>query len=202
MKQFLTIFFATVLIGCSFGPAVRETPITYDLGAPRVAATGTKSISASVLVHNVAAPFWLDTPAIVYRLNREAGRQQTYANSRWVASPAALLTQLLRERLAQAGTGGVVSSADGVRADYTLHVELEDFAQVFEQADASHGVVMARASLVNAAQRTLVAQKDFSFEHAAATPDAEGGVRALTEAGNDLINAIVAWAADNIAAAK
>jgi len=200
MKQFVTIFFVTVLAGCSFGPAVRTTPVIYDLGAPRAATTGNKNISASVLVHNVEAPFWLDTPAIVYRLKSEAGRQQTYANSHWVAAPAALLTQSLRDRLAQVSAGGVVNAADGVRADYALRVELEDFAQVFEQADTSRGVVMARASLINAARRTLVAQRDFAFERTAATPDAAGGVAALTEAGNDLIDAIVAWVAANIAA--
>ncbi len=200
MKKLLIMLFAVVLAGCSLGPAVKNTPVTYDLGAPHINdAASSKTINVSLLVHNVTAPFWLDTPAIVYRFKQDAGRQQSYADSRWVASPAALLTQRLRDRLTQASTGGVVGAADGVRADYTLRVELEDFAQVFDQADTSRGIIMARASLVNAAQRMLVAQKDFTFEHTATTPNAEGGVYALTEAGDDLIDAIVTWTAANIA---
>jgi cholesterol transport system auxiliary component len=200
MKKPLMMLLAAMLAGCSFGPAVKQTPATYDLGAPRINdGTCGKTINISLLVHNVTAPFWLDTPAIVYRFKQDAGRQQSYADSQWVASPAALLTQRLRDRFTQASVGGVVGVADGVRADYTLRVELEDFAQAFDQADTSHGIIMARASLVNATQRMLVAQKDFTFEHAAATPNAEGGVRALAAASDDLIDAIVTWTAANLA---
>jgi len=200
MKNLLMMLFVAVLAGCSLGPAVKKTPVTYDLGAPHINdAASSKTINVSLLVHNVTAPFWLDTPAIVYRFKQDAGRQQSYADSQWVASPAALLTQRLRDRFTQASTGGVVGAADGVRADYTLRVELEDFAQAFDQADASHGIIMARASLVNATQRMLIAQKDFTFEHASATPNAEGGVQALAEASDDLIDAIVTWTAANIA---
>jgi len=200
MKKLLMMFLAAVLAGCSFGPAVKNTPVTYDLGAPRTDdIAGGKIINVSLLVHNVMAPFWLDTPAIIYRFKQDAGRQQSYADSRWVASPAALLTQRLRDRFTQASTGGVIGVADGVRADYILRVELEDFAQVFDRADASRGVIMARASLVDATRRVLVAQKNFTFEHAAATPNAQGGVQALTEASDGLIDAIITWTAANIA---
>ena len=198
MRWLATIFLIGGLTACSFGPAARETPTIYDLGAPRPVSAGVTSIHASVLMHNIEAPFWLDTSAIIYRMNGEAGRQQTYSSSRWAASPAALLTQLLRDRLARASSGGVVSAADGVRADYILRVELEDFSQVFDRADSSHGVVVARASLIDAAHRTLLTQKDFTFEQAADTQDASGGVRALTEASDNLLDAVVAWAASKI----
>jgi len=200
MKELLMIFLAATLAGCSFGPAVKQTPATYDLGIPRYNdIAGGKTINVSLLVYDVEAPFWLDTPAIVYRFKQDAGRQQSYADSQWVAPPAALLTQRLRGRFTQTSTGGVVGVTDGVRADYTLRVELEDFAQVFDRADASRGVIMARASLVNATRRVLVAQKDFTFDHAAAISNAEGGVEALTDASDDLIDAIVTWTAASIA---
>jgi cholesterol transport system auxiliary component len=60
-------------------------------------------------------------------------------------------------------------------------------------------VVVARASLVNTAKRTLVAQRSFTIEKPAASADAEGGVRALAAAGDELVDSIVAWTAAGIA---
>ena len=117
-------------------------------------------------------------------------------------APAALLTQRLRGRLAAASDGGVIGIADGARADYTLRVELDDFSQVFDAVDASRAVVIARASIVNVARRTLQAQKSFTIERAAASANAEGGVRALAAAGDDLIEAIVTWTAASLAPEK
>ena len=62
--------------------------------------------------------------------------------------------------------------------------------------------MIARASLVNTAKRTLVAQKNFTLERAATSLDAQGGVRALSAAGGELVDAIVAWTATGIAQDK
>jgi cholesterol transport system auxiliary component len=200
MKKALWIAAALLLAGCSAGPVTRDTPVTYDFGPQREDAAAARTVRASVLVNGVVAPAWLDTPAIVYRLNyQDAARRQLYANSRWVTAPAALLTQRLRSRIAAVSEGGVVGVADGARADYSLRVELEEFSQVFDAAERSRGVVIARASLINTAKRTLVAQKSFSFERAATSADAEGGVRALAGASGELVDAIVAWTASGIA---
>jgi len=200
MSKLLTVLGTLLLAACSLGPAQKDAPATYDLGAPRSIVANQPRIRASLLVHAVAAPAWLDTTAIVYRLNyQDAARQQAYANSRWAAAPAALLTQRLRGRFAAATDSGVIGVADNARADYTLRVELEDFSHVFDTADASRAVVMARASIVNVAKRTLLAQKSFSIERAAASPDAGGGVRALASAGDEMIEAVTAWAAASLA---
>ncbi len=61
---------------------------------------------------------------------------------------------------------------------------------------------MARASIVNLAKRTLHAQKSFTLERAAASPNAEGGVRALAAAGDELIEAVVAWTAASLTPEK
>jgi cholesterol transport system auxiliary component len=189
-----------LLAGCSAGPVSRDTPVTYDLGTLQKDAATPKTIRSGVLLHGVAAPVWLDSTAIVYRLNyQDAARPQSYANSRWSASPAALLAQRLRTGLAAASDGGVVSIADGVRTDYALRLELEEFSQVFDAPDRSRGVVVVRASLVNTTKRALLAQRSFSIERAAASADAAGGVRALAAAGSELTDAIVAWTAAGIA---
>jgi cholesterol transport system auxiliary component len=200
MKAVTWMLPALLLAACSAGPVSRETPASYDFGAWRNDAAVTRSIKSGVLLHAVVAPAWLDSTAIVYRLNyQDVARPQNYANSRWVGVPAALLTQRLRASLGAASEGGVVSIADGVRADYALRLELDEFSQIFDAADRSRGVVVVRASLVNTAKRALVAQRSFTVERAAASADAEGGVRALAAAGGELVDAVVAWTAAGIA---
>ena len=139
----------------------------------------------------------------MYRLNyQDAARQQVYAHSRWAAPAAALLTQRLRGQLAAASDGGIIGLADSARANYALRVELEEFTQVFDAVDTSRAVVVARASLVNVSRRVLHAQKTFTVDKPAASPNAEGGVRALAEASSEMIESVVAWAAASLAQEK
>ncbi len=202
IKQ-LMILLALSLGACSLGGEKKDPPATFDLGAPRSDAGAKKTLSQAVLVYNIAAPSWLDGQAIVYRLNyQDAVRQLTYSNSRWAAPPAALLAQRLRGRLAAASEAGIINVADSARADYALRIELDDFSQVFDSAEASRAVVVARASIINVAKRNLHAQKSFNFERPAATPNADGGVRALAAAGDELIEAVVAWTSASLASDK
>src|SRR5471032_1215984 len=181
MKNIIIVLLLALTLGaCSLGPANRDAAATYDLGAFPVPAAGQPRIRASLLVHAVAAPSWLESYSIIYRLNyQDAARQLTYANSRWAAPAAALLTQRLRAQLAAASDGGILSIADSARADYALRIELEDFSQVFDTVAASRAVIVARASIVNVTRRTLHAQKTFTVEKPASGANAEGGVRAL-----------------------
>ena len=202
MKNIMTLWLALALTACSLG-AQKDATTTYDLGAAPAASAAQPRIRTSVLVHSIAAPSWLDSPAIVYRLNyQDAARQLTYANSRWAAPAAALLTQRLRSQLASISDGGVMNIADSAREDYALRVELEEFNQVFDTAESSRAVVVARASIINVARRGLVAQKTFTIEKAAASANAEGGVRALAGASGEVIDAIVAWTATRLAEDK
>ncbi len=203
MKKVLAGLLLLALGGCSLGPEKKDAAAAYDLGAARAVPAGQPRIRASLLVQSVAAPGWLESNAIVYRLNyQDAARQLTYANSRWAAPVASLLSQRLRAQLAAASDGGIVNIADSARADYALRVELEEFSQVFDTAEASRAVVVARASIVNVARRSMLAQKTFTFEKPAASANAEGGVRALAGASSELIDAIVVWTAASLAPDK
>ncbi len=186
------------LSACALGPQ-REPVASYDLGPPGVRGTGRQpAIPAMLLVPDVSAPAWLDGNGIVYRLSYDNNaRPQAYAASRWVAPPAALLTQRLRSRLAGAA-GGVLNVSDGARADYSLRVDLEDFSQSFGAADASRVALRARASLVRLADRALVAQQVFAVDKDAPSPDARGAVAALGLAGDEFIDALVQWTSEQV----
>lgn len=203
MRKLVLLALLCPLAACSIGPAPKEAAPAYDLGVASAGPAIQPRIKASVLVYSVAAPSWLDSYSIVYRLNyQDPARQLTYANSRWAAPAAALITQRLRTQLASASDGGVLNLADSARADYALRVELEQFDQVFDSAESSRAMVVARASIVSVARRSLVAQKTFSFERSAPSANAEGGVRALAGAGGELVDAIVAWTATSLAQDK
>jgi len=186
-----------LIAGCAFGPRAREGVVNYDFGLPRSEQAPAARLQQDLIVADVSAPAWMDNSGIYYRLAyQDAARPQAYALSRWVMSPAALLGQRLRASIARASKAGVFTPADGARAPYTLRLELQEFSQVFDAADRSHAVVRLRASLLR--QRDLVAQRSFDVDQAAATPNAEGGVRALVAAGDAAGEKLVDWLAANM----
>ena len=183
--------------GCAIGPQSREGTANYDFGLPRSDKDASARLQQDLVVADISAPAWMDNTGMYYRLAyQDATRPQAYALSHWVMSPAALLTQRLRAGIVRASKAGVFNPADGVRAGYTLRLELEEFSQVFDTADKSRAVLRLRASLTR--QRDIVAQQSFSLEHPAATPNAEGGVRALIEASDAAGEKLVDWLAANM----
>lgn len=195
MKSFLTnvhfVVVAVLLTGCTVMQPVRTPDATYDFGPP--AAASPTRIDKSVMLTEAAVPAWMDVPHMHYRLAQSAPAQpRSYANSRWVMSPAALFTQRLKGRLAETSKGAY-SAHDGVRTDLVLRIEVEEFAQVFDSATASRGMVRVRASLTGG--KEAPAQKAFMVEHPAATADADGGAKALIAASDEAIKQIVEWTA-------
>lgn len=192
LSRIASAFLASTLVAaCAVPQAVRAPDATYDFGAPPAASTA--RIDKSVMLTEAAAPAWMDVPHMTYRMAQSAPAQpRSYANSRWVMSPAALFTQRLKGRLADASKGAY-SPNDGVRTDLTLRVELEEFAQVFDSATASRGVVRVRASLTGGKEAPV--QKAFMVDRPAATADADGGAKALIAASDEAIKQIVEWTA-------
>jgi cholesterol transport system auxiliary component len=187
---------ALACAGCSFTPAPVPPVAQFDFG-PVPPGNPTQTLRHPLVIYDVSAPAWLDSPFIYYRLAyQDAARPQAYADSRWVASPAELIAIRLRGRLAASDKGGIVHPADGTRASYALRVELNEFTQVFDAPGKSRAVVRLRASVLGS--RALIAQHSFSVERPVGTPDAEGGVRALIAASDEALDQLVAWAVANL----
>lgn len=195
----LLILSLYLLTGCvAFNKS--QSPISiYDFGMQQ--AQTTKQISQqslqhrkSLLIADATAPSWLDNNAIQYRLlYHNPTQSHVYASSRWVAAPAALLTQQIRSRIVASTNEQVIKDNSTAKADYALHIELEEFTQLFDTVDTSHIVIGLRASLVERNTRKLLVQKDFSIKEKAPTADAAGAVSALSSASNQLINELVGW---------
>ena len=204
----LLIIAAVFAAGCA--TTRTHTPASiYDFGLDRPHALATSDASSlasepfTKLLVTATSPAWLDNPAIHYRLAyHDPGRTYIYANSRWISPPAVLLAQRIKRQIASMGNSAVVSSGDGVRADYALRLDLEEFIQVFETAGQSRAVVALRASLIEPGTRALLAQRSFSMEEPAPTANAAGAVTALTDASDKLIISLLDWLARELSEAR
>lgn len=202
MKKFLLLVIV-LLAGCTI-PRAQTPAAVYDFGAQRLAAGSSgisddKRLRASIWVPDAQAPVWLDNTAILYRLAyHDLAQVYAYGSSRWVATPATLLTQRIRSRIAMINDAGVISAAEGARTNYMLRLELEEFTQIFDTTDSSRAVVRLRASLIDRRARLLLSQRNFNMEQSSLTPNASGGVRALTQASDNLIGLLIGWLAEEL----
>jgi cholesterol transport system auxiliary component len=197
MLRATLLFSLALLAACSIAPQSRDGMANYDFGLAAADKEAKPRLQHDLVVAAVSAPGWMDNSGIYYRLAyQDAARPQPYAQSRWVMPPAALLGLRLRASIARASKAAVFTPADGVRVDYTLRLELDEFSQVFDAADKSRAVVRLRASLIR--NRGIVAQQSFGIEQVAATPNAEGGVRALIAASDEAGNSLIDWLAANM----
>jgi len=179
---------ALLLAACSLPPA--QPPVTvYDFGG-QVPAAGPEGVAGQPGLPGgvqVQAPPWLDGNGIVYRLAyADAARLASYRDSRWAAPPAALLHEALRQRIARSA---------GVPGPTSLRVEIEEFAQVFDDPARSRGVVRLRAAVLDADGRRVLRTQVVVQAVDALTPDAAGGAHALAQAAARAAARVMDWAA-------
>ena len=185
---------AGLFSGCSSLPSAPVRPAIYDFGPGALAAPATANPGLHpIVLPEVEASPALDSAAVLYRLAYSDVQQlQPYSQARWSMPPAQLVRQRLREALSL--RRAVVNPGES-SVPLALRVELQEFSQIFETAQASSGLVRLRATLIEArdgAER-LVAQRVFVAQRPAASADAPGGVRALRAATDAVVEEIGAW---------
>lgn len=172
----IVIAVAGLLAACANPTARRLDQARFDLGPVQAA----PSLAAGVTAVTVDAPSWLSGGAMQYRLAyAEPARRREFADSRWAAPPAELIGQTLERQLA--GRGG------GCR----LHVELDEFLQIFETPERSAQALAGRATLLAGAE--VVDRHGFFVTRPAPTADARGGVAAAAEAVSALADELGGW---------
>jgi cholesterol transport system auxiliary component len=186
------------LSACSpLQPQARAT--VYDFGPGAVTAAPARRMAAlpALVLGDVEANTALDSTAVLYRLAYSDAQQlRPYALTRWSMAPAQLLRQRLREQLGL--RRAVLNAAQGVvvgKPAMNLHLDLDEFSQLFETADRSSGLVRLRATLGQGGEglERLLAQRSFVVQRPASSPDAAGGVRALTQATDAVIAELDQW---------
>ncbi|SPE21349.1 putative lipoprotein [Burkholderiales bacterium] len=180
-----------LLVACTT-PTVNVTQ--YDLGLPPASAALDQRAANARTLAEVSAPAWLDNPSIAYRLAYDDANQvHGYAQSRWVAAPASLLVQRLRERLPITLLPVIARADTTLATDYLLQVELDEFSQVFDTPQASRALLRARATLIDLRRHELIAQRVFEVQRPAAPPNALGAVLGLRDAVDEFITELLRW---------
>jgi cholesterol transport system auxiliary component len=183
MRRLFGLTVALLLAGCVPNTVRQGDAAVFGFGDP-----GGGWAAPTLRGVDVAAPSWLGTAAMQYRLDySDAARRHAYADSRWAAPPPELLEQALRRRaLAAAGSGE--------RSGCRLRVDLDEFVQAFDAAQSSRVVLAVRATLLSRGEQPL-ASRAFALERPAASADARGGVAAAAVAVQGLASDLAGWIA-------
>lgn len=206
MKKSLIALSLFILTGCTLTPQPTPPIALYDLGlAPTHAESGVTKQSPTqlprLLITDITSPVWLNNQAIYYRLAYHNPAQlYSYANSRWAAVPAVLLTRQINNYIKANTEYKIVNSADGVQAEYALHATLEDFSQIYEATEKSHANIHLNVTLIERRTRSLLAQRKFTIHKTVSTANAAGAVYALIEASNQLNHEITDWLTNELTA--
>jgi cholesterol transport system auxiliary component len=201
MRLVAVVIVLVAFSGCSLVAPKDPAKAGFDFG-PLGAGTyyAKQSSKVDIVVYEVSAPAWIDSSPMYYRLAYHSAAQPIpYAQSEWVMSPAALLTERLRARLSGSFVRELRVASASAAPSYTLRSELFQFEQVFDQPDRSRGVLLLRATLEGEDVR---AQRTFAIEKPAPTADAAGGVSALSECADELASSISDWVAESRAGAQ
>ncbi|MFM9912750.1 MAG: hypothetical protein ACKVN9_04375 [Methylophilaceae bacterium] len=178
MKQVIFLLFVMTLSACGSLPKQGAAPAQYDFGI-----SPTTSSSVEFYLGNVTAPAGLDDSDMRYRLAYQNPTQVfAYTESRWAATPAALVARRLQQRWLS--TNALPCS---------LNLTLEVFDQVFDSTNSSHAIVRLRANLQH---KGKVSTTLIDLEQKSPSADARGGVAALITATDAALDKAVSWAND------
>jgi len=178
----ISAFAGVVMTGCAGLSGKQPEAAHFDFGPlPPLPAAGARA--AAVASIDVNAPSWLTGSGIQYRLaHADAARRNEYGENRWAAPPGELLERALEHRLAGEGEGRC-----------RLHVDLDEFIQIFESMTNSRWQLLARGTLQ--AGTTVLARRGFAVSVPAPSADAEGGVAAAASAVAELGDRLTEWIA-------
>ena len=205
----VSVFSVVLMSACSGLPDKPTRSSMYDFGPGLLStpATTRQAPLPPISLDNIATSGGaLDNMAVLYRLGYEDEQHlRPYAQSRWAMPPAQLVRQRLKDTLSQrrtvfgAGDSAALNRSQNAVLPRLLRLELEEFSHVFTAADTSVGLIRLRATLleVTPAGEKLIGQRSVVVQRPATTPDAPGGVRALTQATDAAIDQIDQWLQQN-----
>ena len=201
----LVVLAGLVLAGCSALPDKPVRATMYDFGPGNLTTPPTTrqaplpALAIDDISTNGGA---LDNMSVLYRLAyADAQQLKPYSQARWSMPPAQLVRQRLRDQLGQrrtvfnAGDSAALNRSQNAVLPLLLRIDLEEFSHLFTTPAASVGLVRLRVTLleVTPSGEKLVGQRNVVVQRPADSPDAPGGVRALTQATDAAIEEIDQW---------
>lgn len=160
--------------GCSVLPERMPPSALHDLGP-----VGAKEARLPVNPVSVAAPEWLASDRIYYRLSYADPTQVLFYNQdRWLAPPAELLMQYVKLDVKKGGE---------------LKITLLNFEQIFDQPSSARVFVRVRVSLLSAQRGEAAHEQEFVFTHPCTHSDAKGAVAAYSALVSMIQQVIQGW---------
>jgi len=192
LRRLLAPLLALPIAACSSLLNVQRTPFT--IYSPRLAPAAQPASGARVGWQlSIATPLAsdaLDTARIV--VMSSPGVIEVYPGARWSDSAPALLRNLLVQGFEQSGRiDGVGSDASGLRADYSLSIQLHDFQ--LEVAGGARAVIHLQARLLDYTTNRVLAARAFEARAPAAGSDAAAAFGAFEAALGELVPQLVDW---------
>jgi cholesterol transport system auxiliary component len=188
----VSLFLPLLLAGCSGGLLAPSGPAPklYMLKAPREVTVTAPQANWQLLIDMPNAQLDLNTARIA--IEETQSEIEYYANVAWVDRPTALHQELLLQSFDKSGRiGAVQRQSGGLRADFVLTTDLQDFE--VDAASAPPTVrVRVTTRLVRTRDRVIVASHSFKAD----TPisgDFEGAVTGFNGALRDILPQIVDW---------
>ncbi len=125
---------------------------------------------------------------------RSSGESGTYLYTRWSDTPSLLIERSLYRSLTEKGLfSTILSPTSSSTADFVLESDLHAFYHHFEDAQPSKGVIDITYRLIDTKSKLPFASKHFLITKDAPSEDAIGGVKALSEATNELTQLCTQW---------
>ena len=199
----LALLLAGLAGGCSSFVDKPVRPALYDFGPGQITSAPQPPTRAALVLADVEGAGALEGSAVLYRLGYADEHQlRPYAQARWSAPPPQLVRQRLREQIGKdrvvlnPGEGAALARTGGA-VPRSLRIELEEFSHFFDSPAHSVGLLRLRATLLESTPggEKVLAQRNVIVQRPAATADAAGGVRALTDAVDAAAEELSQWLA-------
>ncbi|MEP7043600.1 MAG: ABC-type transport auxiliary lipoprotein family protein [Dokdonella sp.] len=189
----LLIVLPLLLSGCSSLFNIQRTPFTiysphYTPPAPT---SGGPRVDWQLVVETPSASDTLDTSRLL--ASPTPGVLEMFPGARWRDPAPALLRSLIVEGFEQSGRiVGVGNGISGLRADYSLALELRDF-QLDIRDGVPHATVRFQARLLDFTSSRVLATQAFAQDTTAAGKDAASAFAAFETSLNAVIPQLVEW---------
>ena len=191
----LIIPVALIIAGCSSAtaPAVNEYTI-YPSASMKVSPV--HSSKALRLASTRTIPS-LESKNLTYlRLDGESGN---YLYTRWSDTPSLLIERSLNHSLQEQGLfSAVITSTSSAQADILLESDLHAFYHRFEPGEKSKGIIDITYRLIDTHTKLPIASKRFLMTKDAPSEDGMGGIKALTEATQELSQQCTLWIQEKV----
>lgn len=182
---------ALLIGGCS--PTLTPSTKEYTIYPTKGESSASKPISTKTLrlMSSKTLPSLSSRDLVYLRQNGEIGN---YLYTRWSDTPGTLIERSLLHALQEHRLfTTLLNSTSSAQSDLVLESDLSAFYHHFEGEHKSHGVIDITYRLIDSKTKLPIASKRFFITKEAPTDNAEGGIKALSDATQELTRQCILW---------